>query len=147
MTSSKIVNKTISISAPVSIVWDALTNPEVVKEWLSAEGTTHIISDWKVGSPLIFAGTWHRKKYEDKGTILQLDAENVLEYSYWSRFSKLPDSPENYSVIGFRLTPGENCTTLTVTHGNFAIEEMYGHANFYWRTALVRIKKVLEEQR
>src|SRR3954454_1747710 len=100
MTSGKIVNKTITINAPVSKVWEALTNPELVREWLSAERTTAVVSDWQVGSPLIFTGTWHRIKYADKGTILKLEREQALEYSYWSKFSKLPDSPENYSVIG-----------------------------------------------
>src|SRR4051812_44900114 len=113
MASSKVVNKTITINAPSAKVWNALTNAELVNHWLSVEGTTHVISDWEVGGPLIYAGTWHGKKYEDKGTIIQLETEKVLQYTYWSKFSRLPDNPENYSVIEFTLTPEENATTLT----------------------------------
>src|SRR5437016_3450673 len=114
MPSDKTVNRTITINAPVSEVWQALTNPDLAREWLSPERTTNVTSDWQLGSQIIYAGTWHRRRYADKGTILQLDPERTLQYSYWSQFSRLPDSPENYSVIGFQLTPNENGTTLTL---------------------------------
>jgi uncharacterized protein YndB with AHSA1/START domain len=141
----KIVNRTITINAPPSEVWQALTNPDLANQWLSPDGATTVTSDWQVGSPITYAGTWRRRKYADKGIILQLDPERTFQYSYWSQFSRLPDSPENYSVIGFELTPTENGTTLTLTHSNFQREEIYGHANFYWATALHRIKNLLEK--
>jgi pimeloyl-ACP methyl ester carboxylesterase len=35
--------------------------------------------------------------------------------------------------------------TIAPTHTNFRNEAIYGHANFYWATALHRIKKLLEK--
>ncbi|MBC7885478.1 MAG: SRPBCC domain-containing protein [Saprospiraceae bacterium] len=41
------------IKASVAKVWDALTNPEVVKQYFFG---TDLVTDWKVGSPIIFQG-------------------------------------------------------------------------------------------
>ncbi len=146
MASDQAITKTITINAPAAKVWETLTDPESIKEWLTENGTTNVISDWKVGSPIIFVGIWHKVKYEDKGTILQFEPEKVLAYSYWSKFSRLPDSPENYSVMEFRLTSDENQTTLTLTHSNLVAEGMTGHSNFYWNITLHRIKELIEKR-
>jgi len=41
------INKTIDINAAVSKVWDALTNPELIKLWMS-DSEISAISDWQV---------------------------------------------------------------------------------------------------
>jgi uncharacterized protein YndB with AHSA1/START domain len=71
----------ISINAPAGKVWDALTNPEVIKQYMFG---TDVISDWKEGSPIAWKGEWQEKKYEDKGTILKIERERVLQYSHFS---------------------------------------------------------------
>ena len=144
MTYSKSVNRTITINAPPSTVWEALTNPEMAKEWLSPEKTSTVTSEWQVGSPIIFEGTWDRRRYLDRGTILQFDPEKTFEYNMWSKLARLPDTPENYTVVRFTLTPNQTGTTLTLSHTNFQTEAIYGHANFYWATALDRLRKLLE---
>ena len=144
MTSDQTVTKTITIRASVAKVWQALTDPELIKEWLTENGTTTVASDWKIGSPILFTGMWHKVKYQDKGTILQFEAEKVLAYSYWSKFSRLPDILENYSVIEFRLMPKEDQTILTLTHSNLVAEGMPGHSNFYWKITLNKMKQLIE---
>ena len=139
------VNRTITINAPPSEVWRALTDPEMAREWISPDKTSTVTSEWKVGSPIVFEGTWDRRKYLDRGTILQFDPERTYRYNMWSKLSRLPDLPENYTEVCFTLTPNPTGTTLNLTHTNFQNESIYGHANFYWATALVRIKKLLEE--
>jgi len=41
------------INTPASRVWQAITNPSIVKQWFF--GTT-VESSWKVGEPIIFRG-------------------------------------------------------------------------------------------
>src|SRR5215831_12593852 len=94
----KILKKSIHINASTSKVWDALVNPAIIKQWLFG---TNTISDWKVGSPIYFTGEWQGTAYKDKGTILQFEKEKVFQYNYWSGFSGLPDTIENYSIITF----------------------------------------------
>ena len=139
------VNRTINIKASPSQVWRALTNPDSAQEWRSPDKTSTVTSDWQVGSPILFEGTWDRRKYLDRGTILQFDPKQTFEYNMWSKLARLPDTPENYTVVRFTLTPNESGTTLTLTHSNFQTEAIYGHANFYWATALDRLRKLLEK--
>ena len=144
MTFDKTINKTIEITAPVSRVWEALTNPEVMKRWIWESEMT-ITSDWKVGSPITFAGKFYKTNYTDKGTILKFEKENVFSYSYWGRLSQLPDSPENYTVIEFALSANENKTILTLTQSNCITYEIYAHWNFYWLVTLDMFRKLVEK--
>ena len=138
----KILTKTIHINAPISKVWDALTNPEIIKQWLF--GTT-VISNWKVGSPIVFTGVWQGTEYKDKGNILQLEKEKVFQYNYWSGFSGLPDIIENYSVITFKLEPSNNGTELALIHSNFPTEIGYEHSDKNWDATLDLMKNIIEK--
>ncbi len=142
MATDKILNKTITINAPVSKVWNALVNPNLIKEWLFG---THVISDWKVGSPIYFTGNWQGTEYKDKGIILKFETEKLFQYTYWSGFSGLPDSPENYSVITFEVTPVEKETMLTLNQRNFATETMFEHSDKNWDATLDLIKDVIKK--
>ena len=142
MASDKILIKTISIKASTSKVWNTLTNPDLIKEWLFG---TKVISDWKVGSQILFTGNWQGTDYLDKGTILKFNIEKNFQYNYWSSFSGLPDSPENYSVITFELTPENQDTMLTLTQSNFATETMYEHSNKNWDATLNFMKNLIEK--
>jgi uncharacterized protein YndB with AHSA1/START domain len=144
MTSEKrelILKKNILIKAATSKVWDAITNPDTIRQWLYG---TNTISDWKVGSPILFTGTWHGTEYKDKGTILKFEVGRIFKYDYWSSFSGLADSPENYSVIAFELTPKDGLTMMTLTQTNFATETMYEHSDKNWDATLDAMKKIIE---
>ena len=144
-TSGNIFNKTILINAPASRVWDALTNPELMKKWMS-ETKIDIITDWKVGNPIVIRGNLNGKNFENNGTVLHFELEKILQYNHLSSLSRLPDKPENYSVLEFRLAPMEDQTTLTLTLSNFPTETIYKHLAFYWNVTLEILKRMIEEQ-
>lgn len=139
------INKTIDINAAVSKVWDALTNPELIKLWMS-DSEISAISDWQVGAPIIFKGNLHWTNFENRGIIQQFEPEKVFHYNYLSSLSELPDIPENYTSVCFVLTPMENKTTILLTLSNFPNEIIYKHVNFYWNVTLNILKKLCEEQ-
>jgi uncharacterized protein YndB with AHSA1/START domain len=145
LTSNQTVNKTITIGAPASQVWNALTNPELMKQWM-AETDIDILTDWKVGHPFVIRGNLHGINFENTGTVLQFEPEKVLQYSHLSSLSRLPDRPESFSVIEFRLAPIENQTTLTLTVSNFPTEIIYKHLAFYWNVTLEVLKRLIEKQ-
>ena len=60
----------IVIHVPAAKVWEALTSPELVRQYLYGAA---IVSDWQKGSPITYQGEWQGKPYEDKGTILDID--------------------------------------------------------------------------
>jgi uncharacterized protein YndB with AHSA1/START domain len=130
-----------TINAPLSKVWQALVNPEIIKQYLF---NTEVISDWKVGSPIIYRGEWEGKPFEDKGEILKLEPEKVLSNTHWSPLAGGPDSPENYHTVTYTLTEKRNGTAVTITQDNNATEDEKKHSEKNWKTVLAGMKKLLE---
>jgi len=143
MESVNTITKTINIKATPSEIWNALTKPDMIKQWMS-DAETEIISDWKTGSPIIFKMNLNGK-HEYKGKILQWDPGKIFQYSSWSKISRLPDKPENYTLIEFRLTPMENRTSLSITHSNLIAKAAVEHSNYYWNIALELIRRLIEK--
>ena len=132
----------IRINAPVSKVWEGLTKPEMIKQYLHG---TEAISDWRVGSPLVFKGTWKGKSYSDKGVILKIEKERLFQYSWLSSMSGLEDRPENYSIITYNLRPVDGGTELSLTQENVANEEARKNSEKNWSDVLNVLKDLLEE--
>lgn len=132
---------TSEINAPIANVWDALINPEQIKKYLFG---TQTHCDWKVGSPIRFTGEWDGKSYEDKGTILAIEKEKILSYDYWSNFSGVPDVPENYQIVTFRLDNKKDKTILSLTQQNIRSEEAKAHSEENWKMVLNSLKELVE---
>lgn len=139
------IEKTIIIKAPPFAVWDALTNSEVMKQWMGEpELEIEIITDWQVGAPIVIKG-FHHIRFENKGVVLQFEPNKVLEYNFLSSLSRLPYRPENYTIVEFRLAPLESQTTLTLILRNFPTEVIFRHLDFYWMTTIEIMKKEVEK--
>lgn len=143
MEANTTVSKEIHINAPASKVWTVLTNPDFIPLWMS-EAELKIISAWVVGGSLIFESHVNGK-HKYKGVILQMEPEKVFRYSSWSNISRVPDVPENYSVIEFSLTSLQNQTELSLTHSNLIAKAAVEHADFYWNGTLQIIRQLSEK--
>jgi|SRR6185437_6880892 len=141
MESNTTIEKSIEINASPSKVWEILTSPELIKIWLSDTGI-EFISGFKVGRPVIFSGKWHGVMREDHGLILECEPEKIFKYSFWTKISRLPDIPENHTVIEFRLIARDGYTILNLTHSNLIADKAYEHSNYYWGITLSIIKKM-----
>src|SRR5215204_4964265 len=91
-----IANTSVTINAPVARVWAALVDPNQIKQYMFG---TEVVTDWKVGSPIIWQGEWQGKAYQDKGTIQKIERDRLLQYSHFSPLSGQPDVPENYHTV------------------------------------------------
>ena len=134
----------VKINADASSVWEALTTPEVIKQYFFG---TKTFSDWKVGSRITFKGIWEGKEYSDGGIILQLNPEKILQYTYWSSMSGTEDIPENYSTITFELVKEDYGTLLTLTNDNCKTEQMRDHLTENWRMVLNGLCTLLEKSK
>jgi len=128
------------IKASAAKVWDALVNPAMVKQYLFG---TNVVTDWKVGSPIVWQGEWQGKTYEDKGVVLQNVPEKMLETTYWSSMSGKPDMPENFIKVTYELMPVAGGTKLTITQTNNEADAS-DHSGDNWKMVLTTIKKLLE---
>ena len=143
MRNDLVVSQSISINADLNKVWKAMITPETIKEYLFG---TETITDWKVGSEIIFQGEYEGHKYRDKGVILKNVLNEVLSYSYWSGFSGLEEKPENYSTVIYDLKRIDDKTTqLTWTQKGYANEQVYEHSAGGMAEFLESIKKVIEK--
>ena len=130
------------INAPPARIWAALTTPELIKQYLFG---TEAVSDWQVGSPIVYKGVWEGKTYEDKGKILELEPEKRLLTTYWSSFSGLPDAPENYHNVAYDLSSDSGSTRLTITQDNIKSAESRDHSAQNWHSVLKKLKDLLEK--
>jgi uncharacterized protein YndB with AHSA1/START domain len=131
----------IAINAPASKVWDALTKPELIKQYLFG---TEVTTDWQVGSPITYKGEWEGKTYEDKGKVLQIEKEKLLVSTFWSSLSALADIPENYNTVRHELSAENNGTRLTITQDNNNSQEEADHSGQNWKAVLAEMKKLVE---
>ena len=101
-----------NIDASVEKVWNALTKPEIIKQYFFGTQTT---TSWVKGSPITFDGNWEGKSYHDKGTVLDVQKNKLIRYSYWSSMSGIEDKPENYVTVTYKLAGKDGDVELTIT--------------------------------
>jgi uncharacterized protein YndB with AHSA1/START domain len=136
------VNASIQIAAAAGNVWDALTNPESIKQYFFGAET---ITDWKVGSEIIFQGDFNGQPWQDKGRVLEVRQNALLRYSYWSGFCGLADLPENYGTVTYSLAATDQGTVLTVAQHGYANEESQQNSAKGWNGVLGQIKSIAEK--
>jgi len=133
---------TVTIHATRRDVWKALTDPEMVKQYMHG---TDMSTDWKEGSPIVWKGEWQGHSYEDKGTVLAVEPEKLLQYTHWSSMSGSEDKPENYHTVTYELAGEDGKTTLTLTQDNNASpEEADKMATDNWGPVLNGLKETIE---
>ena len=128
----------ITINAPTSRVWDALTQPDLIKQYLFG---TKVTTDWQVGSPITYEGTWEGKAYKDKGKVLKVEPGKLLVSTFWSSLAGLPDVPENYQTVQYELSAEGGGTRLTITQDNNATQEEADHSAQNWKMVLDGMKQ------
>lgn len=145
MDHSLVISQSVDIRAGAATVWEGLTNPEIIKEYLYGADT---ITDWKVGSEIIFQGEFEGQEYRDKGIILENEFQKKISYTYWSGFSGMEDIPENYSVVTYTLTPIDNeHTRLTWTQRGYASKEAHEHSEKGMQPFLEQVRTIFERDR
>jgi uncharacterized protein YndB with AHSA1/START domain len=141
MATPLVAHASIRVNAPRATVWDALIDPEQIKRYFF--GTT-VVTDWTVGSPIIWQGEWQGSAYEDKGVIQAVEPERLLEYTHFSPLSGQPDLPENYHTITIELTDDGAATVVALAQDNNGSETEREHSEANWNMVLASLKRLLE---
>lgn len=132
---------TMDIHAPATEVWEAITTPEVISQYLMG---TQVTTDWKEGSPISYKGEYNGKEYHDKGTILKVEPNKLLSSTYWSSMGGKEDKPENYNTVTYRLEDHDSHTAVTLTQDNIGSEEEKEHVTGNWTAVMNKLKEVVE---
>ena len=95
-------------------VWNALTDPDEIARYMMG---THVETDWKEGSSIVWKGKWKNKAYEDHGRVLKVREPELLEYVHYSGTDTttgghhvLIELQEVAGVTHVRLTQNNNPT-------------------------------------
>jgi len=131
----------VSIAAPAAKVWDALVNPQTIKQYMF--GTT-VVSDWQPGGSITWKGEWKGKAYEDKGKVLRIEPRRLLQYSHYSPLSGVPDTPENHHTVTIELSQAGALTRVSLSQDKNASEEARRNSEENWKSLLEGLKKLLE---
>jgi uncharacterized protein YndB with AHSA1/START domain len=110
--SNHTTTSTITMNAPAARVWEALTKPELVKQW---QYGADVITDWQKGSPIVYRSEWEGTVFEQKGTILEIEPHKLVKYSLFAPRPDLDDTPENSFTMTYALQEANGKTTLTIT--------------------------------
>jgi uncharacterized protein YndB with AHSA1/START domain len=138
---------TVVVDRPRQDVWRALTDPALVKQYFM--GAT-VNTDWEIGHPITFSGTWKDKPFEDKGEILDFKPEKEMTYSHWSPLSGSEDVPDNYHVVHVKLDDADGGTKVTLEQSNLngrvTDTDRSSRADYEknWSSTLEGLKKVAE---
>jgi uncharacterized protein YndB with AHSA1/START domain len=135
------VHVSITINAPVDIVWKALTDPSLIKKYLM--GTT-VVTDWQEGHPIVYSGSYQGQTYSDKGVVKKVIPQKLLQTTYWSSMAGKEDKPENYNLVTYELSEKESETTVTLRQNNVMNEKEKQHLAENWTVVLQKMKEVCE---
>ena len=114
-----IIEKEVQFNATKAQVWDLLTNPAMTKQYMFG---CEIISDWKIGSSILWKGLTEDGKeiIYVKGNIIDFNDGIKFSFTMFDPNMEIEDIPENYLELTYDLKEKDNVTTLKLTQGNFA---------------------------
>lgn len=131
----------IEIEASPPGVWAALTDPELIKQYMFG---SQVVTDWKQGSPIVWKGEYEGKEYEDKGEILEIERERRLKVTHFSPLGGDEDRPENYHTLLYELEESGGTTHVSLSQDNNPSKEAAEHSQANWEKMLAGLKRVVE---
>lgn len=130
-----------TIAAPPEKVWDALTDPALIRLYFLG---TNVTTTWRVGDDITYSGEYNGKRYQDSGTILAFDPPQLLKTTHYSPSSGLPDVPENHHTVEYSVTDEPDGTRVTIRQGNNSSVEEVEQSTATWELVLRNLKELLE---
>ncbi|OOG77671.1 SRPBCC domain-containing protein [Algoriphagus sp. A40] len=138
-----ISSKSIAINAGPERVWEILTDPAWISQYLFGAQT---VTDWKPGSTILFRINFDNQEFIDKGIVVECKEPEFLKYRYWSGFCGLEDKPENYSLVSYHIEKIDSKTSkLTWTQTGFVDEQSRSSSENSLVNILAQIKAFSEE--
>jgi uncharacterized protein YndB with AHSA1/START domain len=131
----------ITINAPAASVWEALTKPELVKQW---QYGANVMTDWQKGSPIVYRSEWEGTVYEQTGTILEIEPDKLMRYTLFAPRPGLDDKPENYFTMTYTLEELNGKTMLAIIQDDPREQPPQEQAEENDNSVLDALKKLVE---
>jgi uncharacterized protein YndB with AHSA1/START domain len=134
-------NAEVTVDSPAHEVWRALTEPDLIAQYMFG---SQVETDWKVGSPIVWKGEYEGRAYEDKGEVLAVEPDRMLQVTHFSPMTGQPDVPENYHRVTYEISADGDRSTLRLTQDNAGSAEEAEHSSANWQMMLDGLKRVVE---
>jgi uncharacterized protein YndB with AHSA1/START domain len=134
----------VDVQAPRRTVWRVLTSNGARPEILFG---AEVRSDWRIGSRIVWRGTWEGRAFEDHGRVIELEDREEpwrIVLTHFSPLSGEPDVPENYHTLRFELDEIPGGTRVTLDQDNNQTPEAARHARENWVQMLEGVRAVAE---
>ncbi|HVO41745.1 MAG TPA: SRPBCC domain-containing protein [Aggregatilineales bacterium] len=105
------IERNVLIAAPIGKVWRAMTDPEIIAEWMS---------DDSVQISLKIGGTYRFFNGETTGAFMQVDKPKSLAYT-WRQVDWLKEWPD--SIVQWEFEPVGRSTRITLLHSRLPNKE------------------------
>lgn len=136
-----------TFDAPANSVFDAWTNPEVIRRWWAAGAdweTPAAEVDLRVGGRIrVTMRSAGGDEYSGGGEYTEVSRPERLAFTWTWEASE--DSPSRGSLIEIDFTEAEGATTVVLTHGGLGTEESKVSHTEGWNLCLDNLaSRVLE---
>ena len=138
----KTVVQEITIGAPATRIFEALTKPEQRSEWWGIEGrfqATHVESDLRVGGKWMMSGTGFGRPFTIRGEYRTIEPPHVLAFTWMPDWQQDPTE----TLVRFDLTEADGLTTVRLTHSGLTPEGLEAHQG--WPQILARLRRYVEQ--
>ena len=136
-----VATATVEIDASPARVWTALTDPAEIEKYMFG---SHVVTDWRPGSSIVWEGEYEGKSYEDKGEIVEIKPARRLKVTHFSPLSGQEDVPENYHTLTYELEAAGPMTRVALSQDNNPTAEAAEHSKANWEKMLSGLKEVVE---
>lgn len=130
-------------------VWDMLINPNMTQQYMFG---CEVLSDWKIGSPVIWKGKTENGEevVYVTGTVLEYEEGKRVSSTTFDPHSGMADIPDNYVKLTYELNEVENGTSLSIIQGDFSKAEegqkRYEESKSGWVEIVIpAMRKLLDE--
>ncbi|BCJ89385.1 hypothetical protein IZ6_01200 [Terrihabitans soli] len=130
------------LSAPVSLVYQAWTDPEMLMHWFGPDHCTvfHAEADVRVGGCFrVRMKATDGEIHDVSGTYIVVEPDARLEFT-WAWITM----PERESRVTVTLKADGDITILTLLHEQFADEAARAGHEYGWTQAFGKLERTLE---
>ena len=131
------------IEASPARVWKALTDPDEIEKYMFG---SHVVTDWRPGSSIVWKGEYDGKTYEDKGEILESRARATAKRHALQPAGR-PGRPSAELPHGRIRTAScqRRATRVTINQDNNPTPEAAEHSKANWERMLSGLKRLVEQ--
>jgi uncharacterized protein YndB with AHSA1/START domain len=142
MDENLIARASMTTHASNSRVWNALVNPEAIREYMSGAVIT---ANWKEGGKIDWKGAWMGKSYEITGVILKIMPRRRMQFTYMRHRAGVAAEQETGRTVTIDLSVRGRQTDVLLSQDRNPSESIRENSEKRWELLLEALKKFVEK--